>query len=68
MDADAQPYGSGIADALRNSLRAIPVFSVPAHTSSEAIMRAGLDIPGIAAKLGVEFVLEGTLEKAGDQF
>ena len=44
LDVEAQPYGSGIADALRNSLRAIPVFSVPAHTSSEAVMRAGLDI------------------------
>ena len=68
LDASAQPYGSGIADALRNSLRALPVFRVPAHTSSEAVVQAGLDIPGIAARLGVEFVLEGTLEKSGDHF
>ena len=64
-DPAAQPYGSGIADSLRSSLQQISVFRVPAHTSSEAVVKAGLDIPGIAAKLDVQYIVEGTLEMVG---
>lgn len=67
LEADTQPYGAGIADSLRNSLRGLPSFSIPARTSSEAIVSAGLDIPGIAARLGVEYVLEGSLERIGNR-
>jgi len=67
LDEGAAPYGSGIADDVRDALRELPVFRVPARTSSEAVLKAGLDIPGIAARLGVEYVLEGTLEMVGDQ-
>ncbi len=62
---DAQPYGLGIADSLRSSLQRIPVFRVPARTSSEAIVQAGLDIPGIASKLDVQYIIEGTLDMVG---
>ena len=65
-DSGAQPFGSGIADGVRNQLREIPLIGVSAHTSSEAIVQAGLDIPAIALKLGVDYVLEGTLESIGD--
>ena len=58
----AEPYGLGIADSLRSSLQQIPVFRVPARTSSEAVVQAGLDIPGIASKLDVQYIVEGTLE------
>lgn len=61
----AQPYGSGVADSLRSSLQQIPVFRVPARTSSEAVVKAGLDIPGIASKLDVHYIVEGTLEMIG---
>lgn len=61
----AQPYGLGVADSLRSSLQRIPVLRVPARTSSEAIANAGLDIPGIASKLDVQYIVEGTLEMVG---
>jgi len=61
----AQPYGLGIADSLRSSLQRIPVFRVPARTSSEAIAQAGLDIPSIASKLDVQYIVEGTLDLVG---
>jgi TolB-like protein len=61
----AQPYGLGIADSLRSSLQQIRLFRVPARTSSEAVIKAGLDIPGIASKLDVHYVVEGTLEMVG---
>jgi len=61
----AQPYGLGIADSLRSTLQQIPVFRVPARTSSEAVVNAGMDIPDIALKLNVSYIVEGTLEMAG---
>lgn len=63
----AQPYGFGIADSLRSSLQQIPVFRVPARTSSEAVVEAGLDIPGIASRLDVQYIVEGTMEMAGQR-
>ena len=67
LNEAAAPYGSGIADDVRSALRRLPYFKVPAQTSSEAVLNMGLDIPGIAKRLGVDFVLEGTLELVGDQ-
>jgi len=64
-DPAARPYGSGIADSLRSSLQQISGFRVPAHTSSEAVAKAGLDIPTIASKLDVQYIVEGTLEIVG---
>jgi adenylate cyclase len=64
---DARSYGLGIADSLRSSLQQLPLLRVPARTSSEAVVRSGLDIPGIASKLDVEYVVEGTLEHAGQR-
>jgi len=61
----ALQYGSGIADSLRASLQQIPVFRVPARTSSEVIVQAGLDVPGIASKLDVQYIVEGTLDMVG---
>ena len=65
LESNNQPLGSGVADGLRIQLREIPSIQVSAHTSSEAVSRAGLDIEGIANKLGVDYVLEGTLETIG---
>jgi TolB-like protein len=64
-DPNAQPYGLGIADSLRSSLQRMPVFRVPARISSEAVVQAGLDIPGIASRLDVSYVVEGTIEMVG---
>ena len=65
VGSDARSYGLGIADSLRSSLQQLPLLRVPARTSSEAVARSDLDIPGIASKLDVEYVVEGTLEHAG---
>jgi TolB-like protein len=66
LNEEAQPYAAGIADGVRNTLRQISLFRVPAQTSSEAVIQAGLDIPGIAARLGVDYIVEGTLTMVGD--
>ena len=67
VESDAQSYGLGVADSLRSSLQQLPVLRVPARTSSEAVVRSGLDIAGIASKLDVEYVVEGTLELVGQR-
>lgn len=66
-EPDAQPYGFGIADSLRSSLQQLPALRVPARTSSEAVVRSGLDIPGITSRLDVDYVVEGTLELIGQR-
>ncbi len=66
-DPETQAYGFGIADGLRIRLREIPAFRVPASTSSQAALDSGLDIPSIAARLGASFVMEGTVQMAGDR-
>jgi len=65
LDEAATPYGAGVANDIRVALREIPLFNVPAQTSSEVVLRQGLDIPGIATRLGVEYVLEGSLAIIG---
>jgi len=50
---------------VRTALQQIPPFRVPARTSSKAVAGAGLDIPEIAAKLDVQYILEGSLQIAG---
>ena len=67
VESDARTYGLGIADSLRSSLQQLPPLRVPARTSSEAVVGSGLDIPGIASKLDVEYVVEGTLEIVGQR-
>lgn len=67
LNEAAAPYGSGVADDIRSSLRQLAAFKVPAQTSSEAVLGMGLDIPGVATRLGVEYILEGALELTGDR-
>ena len=61
-DPTAESYGFGIAESLRSSLRQTSAFSVPGRVSSAAVVKAGLDIPGIAKKLDVQYIVEGTLK------
>lgn len=58
--------GDGIADELVHQLSQSDSLRVIARTSSFALRDAGLDIPEIAARLGVRNVLQGSLrESAG---
>lgn len=67
LDKAAVPYGAGVANDIRVALRELPLFNVSAQTSSEAVLRQGLDIPAIATRLGVKYVLEGSLAMMGDR-
>ncbi|WP_405231254.1 winged helix-turn-helix domain-containing tetratricopeptide repeat protein [Lentisalinibacter salinarum] len=64
-DGDATYLGDGIADEVLHRLNQSGDLLVIARTSSFALRDAGLDIPAIAARLGVRYVLQGSVRQAG---
>ena len=59
--------GDGISDTVMHVLSQIADLTVTARTSSFAFKGKSLSIPEIAAALSVAHVLEGSVQKAGDQ-
>lgn len=57
----------GIARAIWSQLAGISQLKVTSWTSAVAIKDTGLRLPQIADTLGVQHVLEGTIQKSGNQ-
>ncbi len=55
----------GLAEQLRSTLASFSQIQVAARTSSSAFQHGTLDTPAIAARLGVAYVLEGSVEHSG---
>jgi TolB-like protein/DNA-binding SARP family transcriptional activator/Tfp pilus assembly protein PilF len=66
-DARAQYLGDGMTDELINTLSLVPGLRVASRTSSFAMKDAGLDVQEIGKRLGVKYVLEGSLQREGDR-
>ena len=66
-DADNEYFSDGVAEEILNVLAAVPDLKVAARTSAFAFKGSSLGIAEIAGKLGVDYVLEGSVRKAGDQ-
>ena len=64
-DGDRQYFSDGIAEEILNHLAQIPELRVISRSSSFRF-RDHPDIPVIAERLGVDFVLEGSVRGAGD--
>lgn len=62
-----QLFADGLTEELINKLTRNPDLRVIARTSSFAMKDAGLDISGVAERLGVSHVLEGSLRRSGDR-
>lgn len=62
---DQQYFGEGIAEEILTQLSRIPGLNVIARTSSFSMRRDQLDIASIAERLGVLYVLEGSVRKSG---
>jgi TolB-like protein/class 3 adenylate cyclase/tetratricopeptide (TPR) repeat protein len=60
--------GDGLAEELSNRLTKIPELRVAARTSAFAFKDKGLDVSQIAEKLGVAYVLEGSVKRQADRF
>ncbi len=56
----------GVSEDLRDALSRIASLKVSARTSSDAFKDARADVGAIAGKLGVAYVLDGSVRRAGD--
>ena len=60
-------FGEGIAEELLNALVKIKGLDVASRTSSFSLAGENLDTPAIAAKLGVNHIVEGSVRTSGSQ-
>ncbi|HET7537151.1 MAG TPA: TIR domain-containing protein, partial [Candidatus Didemnitutus sp.] len=60
-------FSDGISEELLNVLAKIPELKVAARTSAFYFKGKDVPIPEIAQKLGVAYVVEGSVRKAGDK-
>jgi len=64
---DNEYFSDGLSETLLHMLAQIPELKVSARTSSFAFKGKDQDIRAIASSLGVAHVLEGSVQRAGDQ-
>ena len=65
-EADNVYLSDGLAAELTNLLSAIPGLKVAAQASAFAVRDKDLDVPEIARRLNVEYVLTGNVRQSGD--
>jgi len=64
---DQAYFGEGIAEELLNALVKLDGLKVASRTSAFSLVDEDLDIPAIAARLGVTTVLEGSIRTSGQK-
>jgi TolB-like protein/class 3 adenylate cyclase/Flp pilus assembly protein TadD len=64
---DQAPFADGMTDEIIAALARIPGLRVVGRTSAFAFKGRDVDIRTIGQQLGVRYLVEGTVEKAGDQ-
>ena len=65
-DASQDYFSDGLSEELRGALTRVDALQVAARASSNAFRNAHQDVSTIARKLGVAFVLDGSVRRAGD--
>ncbi|HET9234051.1 MAG TPA: protein kinase [Candidatus Eisenbacteria bacterium] len=66
-DPDQEYFSDGISEELLNLLSKVSGLRVAARTSSFSFKGQNVEVPEIAKRLGVGYVLEGSVRRAGDQ-
>jgi TolB-like protein/DNA-binding SARP family transcriptional activator/Flp pilus assembly protein TadD len=66
-DGDQEYFSDGITEEILNSLAGIPGLRVPARSTSFYFKGRNLPVAEIAARLGVDAVLEGSVRRSGDR-
>lgn len=66
-DPTNEYFADGMTEELVNTLARVPELSVAARTSSFALKGKRLDVREVGERLGVAYVLEGGVRKAGDR-
>jgi TolB-like protein len=66
-DPDNEYFSDGLTETLLHMLTQIPDLQVAARTSSFAFKGQNINVREIAMALGVAHILEGSVQRAGDQ-
>ncbi len=66
-DAEGTSFGDGLAEDVITALVRVPGLRVTARTSSFMFAGRGRDVRQIGARLGVAWVLEGSIRRDGDR-
>jgi adenylate cyclase len=66
-DAENEYFSDGIAEEILNLLVKLPQLKVASRTSAFVFKGKEASIPTVAAELGVDTVLEGSVRRAGDR-
>jgi TolB-like protein len=66
-DPEGTAFGDGLAEDVINALVRVPGLRVIARTSSFMFAGRGRDVRQIGARLGVAWVLEGSIRRDGDR-
>lgn len=66
-DPDNEYFSDGLTETLLHMLAQIPDLQVAARTSSFAFKGQNINVREIALALGVAHILEGSVQRAGDQ-
>lgn len=66
-EQDQAHFCDGLTEELLNVLTEIPGLRVASRTSCFALKNKDLDLAGVASRLGVANVLEGSVRKSGDR-
>lgn len=66
-DAENEYFSDGIAEEILNLLVKLPQLKVASRTSAFVFKGKEASIPTVAASLGVDTVLEGSVRRAGDR-
>ncbi len=60
-------FGEGVAEELLNSLAHLPDLKVAARTSAFSFREEGVPLSEIGDRLGVNYIVEGSVRRAGDR-
>jgi TolB-like protein/thioredoxin-like negative regulator of GroEL len=66
-DEDNEYFSDGLTETLLHMLAQVPDLKVAARTSSFAFKDRNLSVREIAAVLGVAYILEGSVQRAGER-
>ena len=66
-EGDQQYFSDGISEQILNDLAQIADLRVTSRSSAFRFKGTGVDIPAVAAQLGVSSVLEGSVRKSGNR-
>ncbi len=66
-EGDQEYFSDGITEELLNTLARIPQLKVMARTSAFAFKGENLDVRSVSDSLGAQYLVEGSVRKAGDK-